>query len=124
MKTKLHRAVDATLEKYDGYLERALRGVLHFDDIDERTNNCEFCEEYMTRSLFFGTCELCPIAKAEGQVEDLSECGCHKVFVGGGVIFANIGAVPAILAAMCYLWAFVEEPDEDTVWCDSLQETA
>lgn len=118
MKTKLQRAVDATLEKYDYYLGDALEDNLGYDEIGFDVRDCRLCDLYLADG-----CIHCPIRISE-LVRKWSVYGCESLCQDAYWVLGEVGAVPAILAALCYLHGLVEEPHEDIVWCDNLQETA
>jgi hypothetical protein len=116
MTSKLQRAVDATLEKYDGYLSEALDEDLWGDGLDEGSS-CAFCQEFMPpkyRSSFlsdsgFPRCTFCPIGQIEpGRLFCTAHCFGPVLKPIIDTVYAG-HAVPAILAAMIYLHGFVEE---------------
>ena len=102
MKTKLQRAVDATLEKYEEFLEKAQD--LKFGQSDFWDSGCAFCKAYPGR--YGNPCWGCPIDQVDGSENDV---GCIPVLRELEDEAAMGDTVPAILAAMIYLWGFVEE---------------
>jgi len=102
MKTKLQRAVDATLEKYDELLERELRYRVTYK------LGCGFCREY--RSHRQDSCGDCPAHAVEpGILSNPTRLRCLPILRRISIMHGGGHAIPALLAAMCYLWGFVEE---------------
>ncbi len=96
--TKLERARDATLAKYDGLLEYAFipnkKAVLV--GIRPSCFECAFCQQFVD-------CDGCPIDIAES----LDSC-CGRIIVKLAAEIKAGRPVPAIWAAMIYLWGFEE----------------
>ncbi len=102
--TKLERARDATLVKYDGFLEAALYEDL--GDINTGTRDCAFCCETLGCCCLRPDCLVCPINLIEPPWGIVGTEGCMPILSDLQNMIYNGHAVPAILAAMIYLWGF------------------
>ena len=110
-KTKLQRAVDATLEKINELLNRALDGDRWaYRDIDN--GGCAFCvqfKNYISVTCRFSNCDDCPISQIE-ETNPHSHYACVRPVLRPLMAWGEKdGAVPAILAAMIYLHGFVDD---------------
>ena len=96
--TKLERARDATLAKYDGLLRDALWGE---KDFNLYAGNCVFCSVFLSH---VSVCLPCPILGAERIHDSFGHCN-DILYKLNRMIDAG-DSIPAILAAMIYLWGF------------------